>query len=1593
MKAFDFLGQRAAASLLGLLMVVLIIPSFEAQAQTVFASETQSKIAQKNRWDIRGNAVVKANSLKKNPNNQVNPTDPTLDDPLVPPTFKSTDDPKTESMITLADPDGNDLSTLNIVEKARRTVLRGSTLKAVLLFWSGALPTPSNKVTLSVPKGTADLEIIADTCYTDSDSRNNSISKSFYNCRADITQKIVAHLGGKKIDSPLDLTKFYGDYTVKGVKSLIIANLKKQCGPNASGFDLNDPHKQCRDYANLRINAQFSAEDAANNQITNCFVNPEPTDATTCTADADCNTLAPNKGKVCRDIGGGTKKCVTNLCECDTNSSLCSYPGQSTIGHASFSLIFVYENNAPAANEADAYKPKSILLYEGHQAVINGDLSLTLGNFLTPAQNGLKGLFTMYVVEGDDDSFDNKVIKSNIGEEIAFQWGTDAEIRLSEDQTVTTNEDPFRGLIAAEFTGLKNDNGAPVGVDPSVQSGTDVQSFVIDISASQTAANVFIRTPDTTDTTANPGKSKQDGVGVNWLLLQFQIFAPILVDLSKDWTNLTQGGKTAPKPGDEVEYTIKAQNVGETAAVKFIFKDELPTGVTFVDGSLTVNGVAAADPADKTKIELTLSDLVPSTVAASSTVTIKFKVKLSATLKYSERVISNQGFFSAENIGDAPTDDPNTDTPNDPTVFTADIKDTDGDDIPDYRDNCPNVANPDQLDTDSDGIGDACDPDIDDDGVPNAQDNCPTIKNPNQEDSDKNGKGDACDCDGGNCPDMDDDGIPDKFDNCPTVPNPDQKDTDKDGLGDACDPCTDLTGKDSDCDGLTNDQEDQLGTDKNDADTDDDGVKDGDEVNGVKIGDKTYKSDPKKADTDGDGIFDGTEMGFQDPTSDTNLDAGFFVPDQDPTTTTNPNDADTDDGGVTDGKEDSNHNGRVDEGERDPLRHDDDLVLSGKHVAMKCDAALGSDGGDNAASFFGLLSLLALLLLVFRRRRSLRWSMLLLPLLVALPLQQVEAKTNINTQRFKPAVNSKGLAMSESGDIERHLDWTIGLILNYAYKPVIFMDPTTNKEVDSAVKHRFAGDLIFAIGFVNWIELGLDIPFTMYQSGKSYRVSTTSLRAFDIGDLRLSAKIGFLKSWQHKVGLSLQLNGTFPTSTATDTGTGDKFLTFNPMLNFSVGGPFWFGLNAGLTIRRKDVVRNIRYGNELNLRVSLGGTIPQIRMTIFAEAYVDTFLSDPFKVRAEIPAEVLFGVRWRLGYIHLLAGAGFGVVRGVGSPQARGFLGVQYATPPDRDRDGIPDYKDKCPDDPEDKDGFEDSDGCPDPDNDKDGICDPWVAKKGLLAKYAHICRGIDRCPNEPEDKDGFEDEDGCPDPDNDKDGICDPWVSEKGLQKKYAHICRGVDQCPNEPEDKDGFEDEDGCPDLDNDGDGILDTQDKCINEPEDHDGFHDDDGCPDLDNDGDHTPDLQDACPDLPATKIKHPRWPGCPYSLVILTETSIQILEKIYFDTAKATIKPVSYTLLSQVAQVLKEHPDILLVRIEGHTDKRGGRNYNRRLSHKRARSVQQFLVRRHGIERRRLLYKGFGFDKPRVQGTGPAVWSQNRRVEFNIVKKKKIKKVIK
>jgi outer membrane protein OmpA-like peptidoglycan-associated protein len=256
--------------------------------------------------------------------------------------------------------------------------------------------------------------------------------------------------------------------------------------------------------------------------------------------------------------------------------------------------------------------------------------------------------------------------------------------------------------------------------------------------------------------------------------------------------------------------------------------------------------------------------------------------------------------------------------------------------------------------------------------------------------------------------------------------------------------------------------------------------------------------------------------------------------------------------------------------------------------------------------------------------------------------------------------------------------------------------------------------------------------------------------------------------------------------------------------------------------------------------------------------------------------------------------------------------------------------------------------------------CNPKAPEKIGDRDGDGILDDVDKCPNEPEDFDGYQDADGCPDPDNDGDGIPDK-----------------LDKCPNEAEDFDGFQDADGCPDPDNDKDGFSDAADQCPNEPEDYDGFQDNDGCPDPDNDKDGIPDVDDKCPNEFGVPPD-----GCPkkYNLVVVTEKKIELKQTVYFDFNKATIRPVSFALLDDVAQAMKDNPKIA-VEVQGHTDSVGDDNYNLKLSQKRAESVRAYLIKK-GVDAARMTPKGYGENVPIADNRTKEGRDQNRRVEFVI-----------
>ncbi len=531
----------------------------------------------------------------------------------------------------------------------------------------------------------------------------------------------------------------------------------------------------------------------------------------------------------------------------------------------------------------------------------------------------------------------------------------------------------------------------------------------------------------------------------------------------------------------------------------------------------------------------------------------------------------------------------------------------------------------------------------------------------------------------------------------------------------------------------------------------------------------------------------------------------------------------------------------------------------------------------------------------------------------------------IDIQRFDPIPQPNGFARVWEGDLPDKGAWSAGVAANYAMNP-FELGQTDGARSLGIVDHMVGVDLAASYSLHERFMLGGTLPVAQltFESIDTdlYGAIGANSGLFSLGDATLYAAIGLVNNREAGFGLALVPHVVVPSGTV-----GSLTAMRSPQVGGDIavssrGKVARLSLNVGYRYNYTSAtVLNLHPDDEL--RVGLGMGFPltngaEIGLELVAATNVSPFLMSEVGASvldpAHTPAELTLSFRppaaGRL--IKPTIGGGPGLTKGFGTPDGRGFgmlrvsnwppaeeeeppppppePEVVEAPPPpqptvaDRDGDGLIDTKDRCPDDPEDWDNWEDRDGCPDNDNDFDKLWD-WD----------------DRCPNEPEDRDGWEDEDGCPDPDNDMDGLPDL-----------------IDVCPDEAEIYNGFEDDDGCPDQ-------------------------------------------------------------GKP--LVAVTAAAIEIFEKVYFDYNRATIKEVSYPLLEIVADVIKRHPEILLVEVGGHTDSDGGDDYNKKLSDKRANAVRKFLMDA-GVDGDRLTAVGYGEEQPIDTNSTDDGKANNRRVEFLI-----------
>jgi hypothetical protein len=367
---------------------------------------------------------------------------------------------------------------------------------------------------------------------------------------------------------------------------------------------------------------------------------------------------------------------------------------------------------------------------------------------------------------------------------------------------------------------------------------------------------------------------------------------------------------------------------------------------------------------------------------------------------------------------------------------------------------------------------------------------------------------------------------------------------------------------------------------------------------------------------------------------------------------------------------------------------------------------------------------------------------------------------------FDPALGTHSFLTVSGADLLDAKQFELMLGVFYMTDPLTVYNVDSSNNLTtrtSVVSSVFAGYLSGAYGITRDVMVGAKLPGIFSLRGDGLDVNTGmgtpgGLKVSGLGDLELELTGRVLH--EQAFSLALTAAGTLPTSKSFGSdGTGfigDTLPTFRPRIAVEYSaGKIGFGANLGAIFRSPRKLYSSEVGQQLTYGAALAYHFTQ-RFDVMGEVFGRSGFNTSLD---EAPLEGDLAVRIGASpVVTVMVGGGAGLVKGVGSPGLRVFAALTYAPAyGDRDGDGIPDAYDKCPDEPEDKDGFQDEDGCPDPDNDNDGIPD-----------------NLDKCPNDPEDKDGFQDEDGCPDLDNDKDGIPDD-----------------KDACPNEA----GPPENHGCP------------------------------------------------------------------------------------------------------------------------------------------------------------------------------------------------------
>lgn len=638
----------------------------------------------------------------------------------------------------------------------------------------------------------------------------------------------------------------------------------------------------------------------------------------------------------------------------------------------------------------------------------------------------------------------------------------------------------------------------------------------------------------------------------------------------------------------------------------------------------------------------------------------------------------------------------------------------------------------------------------------------------------------------------------------------------------------------------------------------------------------------------------------------------------------------------------------------------------------------------------------------------------------AQPLPTSQA-SGFRLERYEPTTAGSPLFLVDRPWYAPQKRVAASLTLGYAHRSLVFSDDSG--ALPPIVEHALTGWVDVAGSPLPFLLLRGSLPVTLLERGTTdARAGITPLDGASLGDPRLGAMFAlWRRPEQHPLSLHLGVDAWLPISSAYARHQGDATARFLPraVLAGTLRRALRWTFDAGFQYRGDAVLgrdgRAIASGSEVQLGAALAFVSAAERLHLavegrFAARVTQTSAPTNDLLRGQLwaSAQYCVGTMLQLG---AALGSDFATP---GSPDLRALLRVavvyrpqrdvalaQTATEPtaeasalgsvaspsaprtsataatqssaavpsgpsdDADQDGIVDNVDRCPYEPETRNGIRDDDGCPEsPLALQTARALRFQAPAAATAAPSAVSAAPTRPASSPPPAQTATapGQAVAPSASPPSAGAAIP-VAPPALSAPAAPatpedsdrdgIPDEEDRCPISAEDKDQFEDDDGCPDPDNDEDGISDAQDRCPLEAETQNGHEDEDGCPDV----------------APAS---------APQAQVSAEGDRIEVNQQVQFKRRQAELDPVSYPLLRAVARILRAHPKVALL-VQGHTDSGGNEQRNQALSQQRADSVRDFLIK-EGIAAERLQARGYGASQPRYSNDTSDGRSRNRRVEF-------------